>query len=321
MSPMTEMITTKLTIPPDVPMVSITGIADELLRLIQDSFSAKISLQGSEISITGSEADREALVTLFSEMAAAIQSGQTLDSAAVRNLMGLTRSAHLSPSSLRQDVILAHKGRVIRPKTEGQKRYVDAVRDHDITFAVGCAGTGKTYLAMALAVAALERKEVDRLIFSRPIVEAGENLGFLPGTLTEKVDPYIRPLYDALFAMMDADRAGGLIERGIIEIAPLAFMRGRTLSSSFIILDEAQNATREQMKMFLTRLGSGSKMVITGDMSQSDLSGGASGLRQALDVLQGIEEIALCRLDGKDVVRNSLVSQIIAAYEAHASKE
>ncbi len=318
---MTEMLTTKLTIPVDVPMVSITGVADELLRLIQDSFSAKISLQGSEISITGTEADREALVTLFSEMVAHIQSGQALNSAAVRNLMGLTRSDSLSPSSLRQDVILTHKGRVIRPKTEGQKRYVDAVRSHDITFAVGCAGTGKTYLAMALAVAALERKEVDRLIFSRPIVEAGENLGFLPGTLTEKVDPYIRPLYDALFAMMDADRAGGLIERGIIEIAPLAFMRGRTLSGSFIILDEAQNATREQMKMFLTRLGSGSKMVITGDMSQSDLTGGASGLRQALEVLQGIEAIALCHLDGKDVVRNSLVSQIIAAYEAHGREE
>ncbi len=317
---MTEASTTKISIPPDVPMVSITGVADEHLRLIQEAFSARISILGNEISITGSEADREATVTLFSEMTAMIRTGEPFDAASVRKLLSLIQTSSLSPHSLREDVILVHRGRAIRPKTQGQKDYIDAVREHDITFAVGCAGTGKTYLAMALAVTALERKQVDRLILSRPIVEAGENLGFLPGTLTEKVDPYIRPLYDSLFAMMDAEKAQSLIDRGVIEIAPLAFMRGRTLNQSFIILDEAQNATREQMKMFLTRLGSASKMVITGDMTQSDLSGGASGLADAMDVVSGIKEIAIAQLGERDVVRNSLVSQIIAAYEAAAKK-
>lgn len=311
---------TSITIPADVPMALLTGSADELLRIVQDAFDATISVKGDEVRINGSAAEREACVTFFMEASAYIQGGGVPDARYVREALSLTKQDHLSPKGLREDILLAHRGRAIRPKTEGQKAYADAIRDNVITFGIGPAGTGKTYLAMALAISALERREVSRIVLSRPIVEAGENLGFLPGTLTEKVDPYIRPLYDALFQMMDADRAASLIERGIIEIAPLAFMRGRTLAESFIILDEAQNATREQMKMALTRLGDASKMVVTGDATQSDLPGGAAGLKEALSVLEGIEDIAIVQLKGKDVVRNSLVSQIIAAYEAHAER-
>ena len=212
-------------------------------------------------------------------------------------------------------MLLSYRGRAIRPKTAGQKHYVDAIRNNTVTFAVGPAGTGKTYLAMAMAVAALKRKEVGRIVLSRPIVEAGENLGFLPGTLFEKVDPYIRPLYDALYSMFDMEKASSLIEAGVIEIAPLAFMRGRTLNDAFIILDEAQNTTPEQMKMALTRLGNGAKIVVTGDVSQIDLPRGTSGLVQVRSILEGIEDIAFCDLTGKDVVRHSLVATIVAAYE------
>ena len=220
-----------------------------------------------------------------------------------------------APAALRDDVLLSYRGRAIRPKTAGQKHYVDAIRNNTVTFAVGPAGTGKTYLAMAMAVAALKRKEVGRIVLSRPIVEAGENLGFLPGTLFEKVDPYIRPLYDALYSMFDMEKASSLIEAGVIEIAPLAFMRGRTLNDAFIILDEAQNTTPEQMKMALTRLGNGAKIVVTGDVSQIDLPRGTSGLVQVRSILEGIEDIAFCDLTGKDVVRHSLVATIVAAYE------
>ena len=208
----------------------------------------------------------------------------------------------------------------VRPKTAGQKRYVDAIRANTITFGVGPAGTGKTYLAMAMAVAALKRKEVGRIILTRPVVEAGENLGFLPGTLEEKIDPYIRPLYDALFDMTDMERARSLIEDGVIEIAPLAFMRGRTLNDSFIILDEAQNTTSEQMKMFLTRLGFGSKMVVTGDATQTDLPAGKSGFVSVRRILEGIDDIAFCDFTGADVVRHSLVAAIVSAYDRAAGK-
>ena len=225
-----------------------------------------------------------------------------------------------SPQALREDILLTYRGRAIRPKTAGQKRYVDAIREHTITFGIGPAGTGKTYLAMAMAVAALKRKEVGRIILTRPVVEAGESLGFLPGTLTEKVDPYIRPLYDALFDMTDMERATQLIESGVIEIAPLAFMRGRTLNDSFIILDEAQNTTPEQMKMFLTRLGFGSKMVVTGDVTQLDLPRGISGLKGVRGILEGIDDIAFCDFTGKDVVRHSLVAAIVSAYDEATRK-
>ena len=219
---------------------------------------------------------------------------------------------------MREDILLTYRGRAIRPKTAGQKRYVDAIRENTVTFGIGPAGTGKTYLAMAMAVAALKRKEVNRIILTRPVVEAGKNLGFLPGTLTEKVDPYIRPLYDALFDMTDMERARELIEGGVIEIAPLAFMRGRTFNDSFIILDEAQNTTPEQMKMFLTRLGFNSKMVITGDVTQVDLPHGYSGLKGVRRILEGVEDIAFRDLTGRDVVRHNLVARIVEAYERAA---
>ncbi len=307
--------------PEGVRMPSLVGCGDAWLKICQDALSARIAIQGDEIRISGTDPEREMAVTVMSALISELEHGVELEEKAVRRILAQARQADLSPKALKDDVVLAHKGRAIRPKTVGQKTYVDALRSSTITFCIGPAGTGKTYLAMAYAVAALDRREVSRLILSRPIVEAGESLGFLPGTLTEKVDPYIRPLYDALFQMMDPERATSLIDRGGIEIVPLAFMRGRTLSDSFIILDEAQNATPEQMKMFLTRLGDSSQMVITGDMSQSDLPKGSVGLSEALQVLQGIDDISQVRLEGKDVVRSSLVSQIIEAYERKVKGE
>ena len=232
----------------------------------------------------------------------------------------MLREDAYAPKELLDDVVLTHKGKAVRPKTAGQKRYLDAIRSHTITFGLGPAGTGKTFLAMAMAVAALRRKEVGRIVLTRPVVEAGESLGFLPGTLEEKINPYIRPLYDALYAMMDAGEVDALLELGTIEIAPLAFMRGRTLSDAFVILDEAQNATPEQMKMFLTRLGFGSTFVITGDASQTDLPGGASSLGAVRHILDGIDDIAFVELKGSDVVRHNLVAKIVAAYEAAATR-
>jgi phosphate starvation-inducible PhoH-like protein len=222
-----------------------------------------------------------------------------------------------SPTSVFNDVLLVHRGKTIRPKTAGQKRYVDAIRKNTVTFGIGPAGTGKTYLAMAMAVDALKKKEVGRIILTRPAVEAGEKLGFLPGTLYEKVDPYLRPLYDALFDMMDIERSTMLTEKGVIEVAPLAFMRGRTLNDSFIILDEAQNTTPEQMKMFLTRLGFGSKVVVTGDVTQIDLIGALSGLKEVRKILTEVTDVAFVELTSKDVVRHRLVQRIVTAYATY----
>ena len=293
---------------------NLLGPNDESLRFIQDSFQARITVRGSQIEIEGSPIEVDSITTLISDMLADIDQGVEPDVESIKRSLALLHEGEYAPKELHDDVVLSYKGRVIRPKTPMQKEYLDYIRTKTITFGMGPAGTGKTYLAMAMAVAALNRKEVGRILLTRPVVEAGENLGFLPGTLTEKIDPYIRPLYDALFDMMDPVRANKLLAEGVIEIAPLAFMRGRTLNDSFIILDEAQNTTSQQMKMFITRLGMGSKMVITGDMTQTDLPKGISGLQTVRQVLEGIDEIGFIEFQTRDVVRNSLVSKIIAAY-------
>lgn len=317
---MTDSMQTTLTAPDGVDMALVVGEADELLHLMEESFDARITVRGNEVSLAGDAIEVQQLTALLTDLFRTIETREAPDAVHVRHAIELLRRAEFAPSALRDDVLLAYRGRAIRPKTAGQKHYVDAMRGNTVTFAIGPAGTGKTYLAMAMAVAALKRKEVGRIVLSRPIVEAGENLGFLPGTLFEKVDPYIRPLYDALYSMFDMEKAASLIEAGVIEIAPLAFMRGRTLNDAFIILDEAQNTTPEQMKMALTRLGFGSKIVVTGDVSQIDLPRGESGLVQVRSVLEGIDDIAFCDLTGKDVVRHSLVATIVAAYERAARK-
>lgn len=317
---MTDTIQTTFTLPYDIDAALLTGASDELLREVENSFDAHLLLRGDVFTIEGDEVEVRQITALLTELIGLLKGGEMLDVGVVRRTIQTIRQAQFAPQTLREDVILSHHGTTVRPQTVGQKRYVDAIRAHTITFAIGPAGTGKTYLAVALALAALNRREVGRVVLTRPIVEAGENLGFLPGTLTEKVDPYIRPLYDALYCMADFERVNQMVEDGVIEIAPLAFMRGRTLNESFIILDEAQNTTYEQMKMFLTRLGMGSKIVVTGDVSQIDLPRGTSGLMSVEKVLEGIEDIAFCRLTGKDVVRHSLVAEIIAAYDRAEGK-
>ncbi len=312
---MTDLMQTTLAAPPSVDMACVVGAHDEILHQMEEAFDARITVRGDTVALAGDPIEVQQLTALLTDLFRQAESGQAPDVDSVRHSIELLRHAEFAPSALRDDVLLSYRGRAIRPKTAGQKHYVDAIRDHTVTFAIGPAGTGKTYLAMAMAVAALKRKEVGRIVLSRPIVEAGESLGFLPGTLFEKVDPYIRPLYDALYSMFDMERANALIETGVIEVAPLAFMRGRTLNDAFIILDEAQNTTPEQMKMALTRLGFGSKIVVTGDISQIDLPRGQSGLVQVRSILEGIDDIAFCDLSGKDVVRHSLVATIVAAYE------
>lgn len=310
----------ELSVSDNADMLMVVGESDGNIRLLQESFNARITTRGNVISIVGDDVEVQMVSSILIDMIRRVESGERLVKDEIKRSIELVRSEEMAPSALRDDVILTFKGQSIRPKTSGQKGYVDSIRKNTITFGIGPAGTGKTYLAMALAISALRRQEVGRIVLSRPIVEAGENLGFLPGTLTEKVDPYIRPLYDALFSMVDAERATAMLENGTIEIAPLAFMRGRTLNDSFIILDEAQNTTPEQMKMFLTRLGFGSKMVVTGDMTQSDIRSSASGLRQVRAILKSIDDIEFCELGGADVIRNSLVREIISAYEAYALK-
>jgi phosphate starvation-inducible protein PhoH and related proteins len=297
-------------------MVSLLGTRDELLRLVEDAFDVDILVRGSEITISGPEQEAGRVTHLFSELVKILDTGQTLDRASVAQTIGIVKdAAHPSPSEVLSDQALTHRGRSIRPKTVGQKRYLDAIRSNTVTFGIGPAGTGKTYLAMAMAVLALKRKDVNRIILTRPAVEAGERLGYLPGTLYEKIDPYLRPLFDALYDMMDADHIATQMERGTIEVAPLAYMRGRTLNDSFIVLDEAQNTTPEQMKMFLTRLGFGSRVVVTGDITQIDLpQNRRSGLLVVRDILTGIDGVAFCELDARDVVRHRIVQEIVEAY-------
>lgn len=315
MASMTDKTQITLTAPASVDLALVVGPADSTLRVVESAFEASITVRGDSIILAGDQSEVQSLTALFSDFIKIAERCEEVTPEYAMRSIELLRSAEFSPQALREDILLTFRGRAIRPKTAGQKRYVDAIRSHTITFGLGPAGTGKTYLAMAMAVAALKRKEVGRIILTRPIVEAGENLGFLPGTINEKVDPYIRPLYDALFDMTDMERANDLIDSGVIEIAPLAFMRGRTLNDSFIILDEAQNTTPEQMKMFLTRLGFNSKMVVTGDLTQRDLPGSRSGLADAERVLGDIDDVSFCRLSEKDVVRHSLVAAIVAAYD------
>ena len=288
---MTDKTQITLTAPASVDLALVVGPADSTLRVVESAFEASITVRGDSIILAGDQSEVQSLTALFSDFIKVAERCEEVTPEYALRSIELLRSAEFSPQALREDILLTFRGRAIRPKTAGQKRYVDAIRSHTITFGLGPAGTGKTYLAMAMAVAALKRKEVGRIILTRPIVEAGENLGFLPGTINEKVDPYIRPLYDALFDMTDMERANDLIDSGVIEIAPLAFMRGRTLNDSFIILDEAQNTTPEQMKMFLTRLGFNSKMVVTGDLTQRDLPGSRSGLADAERVLGDIDDV------------------------------
>jgi len=312
---------TTIIVPASQPMVALLGTRDEFLRLVENAFpSADILARGNEITVTGTPEDVGIIDTLIGDMLSMLRTGQALSAESVERSIGLMRSG-TRPSDVLTGNILSNRGRTIRAKTLNQKRYVDAIDNNTIVFGIGPAGTGKTYLAVAKAVQALQAKRINRIVLTRPAVEAGERLGFLPGTLSEKIDPYLRPLYDALHDMIDPDSIPRLITSGTIEIAPLAYMRGRTLNDSFIILDEAQNTTAEQMKMFLTRLGFGSTMVVTGDITQVDLPGGAtSGLRVVSEILEGIEDVAFSRLTSHDVVRHKLVGRIVEAYEQHDAK-
>jgi phosphate starvation-inducible PhoH-like protein len=307
----------RLVAPADLSMVDVLGEGDHLLKLIEDQFESDITVRGNEITISGDGAEAQAVSALFTELFGMVKEREPLTPDSIDRAIDMLKRGECSPSTVFSDVILTHRGKTIRPKTAGQKRYVDAIRVNTVTFGIGPAGTGKTYLAMAMAVDALRKKEVGRIILTRPAVEAGEKLGYLPGTLYEKVDPYLRPLYDALFDMMDIEKSTSLTERGVIEVAPLAFMRGRTLNDSFVILDEAQNTSPEQMKMFLTRLGFGSKVVITGDVTQIDLPAGASGLKQVRDILGEVDDVAFVELQPRDVVRHRLVQRIVTAYHAY----
>jgi len=296
-------------------MVNLFGGRDELLRLIEQGFESTILVRGNEITITGESQEAERVARLFEELIELLGRGHVLTADSVDRSIDMIKNGTERPSQVLSESVLATKARSIRPKSVGQKRYVDAIRSNTLVFGIGPAGTGKTYLAVAAAIHALKEKQVQRIILTRPAVEAGERLGFLPGDIAAKVDPYLKPLTDALYEMLEPETSTRAVERGIVEVAPLAFMRGRTLNDSFIILDEAQNTTAEQMKMFLTRLGFGSKAVITGDVTQIDLPRGqTSGLTQIQGILGDIEGVEFCHLDSRDVVRHKIVQQIVEAY-------
>jgi phosphate starvation-inducible PhoH-like protein len=298
-----------------VAMVRLLGPQDRLLATIEKQYPlVDVLVRGNLITLSGEATQVRAARVLVDELIHLVRDGVDLGPTEVSSSARILDNKQGSPAELLSQAILTARGKSIRPKTLGQKQYVDAIDANTIVFGIGPAGTGKTYLAMAKAVQALQRKEVERIILSRPAIEAGERLGFLPGTLTDKIDPYLRPLYDALNEMMDPDLVPKLLASGTVEVAPLAYMRGRTLNNSFIVLDEAQNTTPEQMKMFLTRLGFGSKMVVTGDVTQVDLPAGASGLQLVTHVLSSIDDIHFARLTSADVVRHSLVGRIVDAY-------
>jgi phosphate starvation-inducible protein PhoH and related proteins len=310
----------KILVPGNHLMVGLLGQRDELLRLVEASFPVEIHVRGNEITVTGDEIEAERVGRLFEEMVILLEQGHSLDREGVGRSIEMLKADQRPTDVFTTEVLRGRK--TVRPKTAGQKAYVDAVREHTLTFCIGPAGTGKSYLAVALAVQALQAKQTNRIILTRPAVEAGERLGFLPGDILAKVDPYLRPLYDALYDMLEPEVVTRLMDRGVIEVAPLAFMRGRTLNDSFIILDEAQNTTPEQMKMFLTRLGFGSQIVVTGDVTQIDLpeGRGRSGLLVVRDILDGIDGVAFVELGSGDVVRHRIVQDIVDAYERNDSR-
>ncbi|MFQ5829709.1 MAG: PhoH family protein [Candidatus Methylomirabilia bacterium] len=316
-------VTRRLLLPSDADLLSLLGRNDAHLRALESQLGLRVVARGSEISLTGEERQVEKAERLLIQMQELVRAGVPIHSSEFRaGLRIVADDDQADVKSIFLDAIaVPSRKRQVIPKSPNQKRYLDAIRTHDLVFAIGPAGTGKSYLAVAMAVSALIKREVERIILTRPAVEAGEHLGFLPGDLYEKVHPYLRPLYDALYDMLEADRVSSLIEKGAIEVAPLAYMRGRTLNDAFIILDEAQNTTSEQMKMSLTRLGFNSKMVITGDITQVDLpTNRVSGLIEIQSVLRGIEGIRFVYFTEKDVVRHELVSAIIRAYEQHGGQ-
>ncbi len=306
-------------VPNSIDMVSLLGPGDEHLRLLERAFDAELHVRGNRITMQGDPGEVALAERLLDELVTILRTGQGVSTETVERVLSMLRAETTErPADVLSLNILSNRGRSIRPKTLNQKRYVDSIDKHTITFGIGPAGTGKTYLAMAKAVQALQAKNVNRIILTRPAVEAGERLGFLPGTLSEKIDPYLRPLYDALHDMIDPESIPKLLAAGTIEVAPLAYMRGRTLNDAFVILDEAQNTTPEQMKMFLTRLGFGSKIVVTGDVTQIDLPGSTrSGLKVVENILTGVEDVVFNRLTAHDVVRHKLVGRIVAAYEEY----
>ena len=305
----------KLHVPGNHLMAGLLGERDQYLRAVEDAFDATVHVRGNEISIDGAEADGAAKV--LEELVLILQGGQTLESTAVLRAIEMVQ-ANVRPSEVLTDrVLTTQRGKAVRPKTAGQKRYLDAIRKNIVTFGIGPAGTGKSWLAVACAVRALQNKEVERILLTRPAVEAGERLGYLPGDLMSKVDPYLRPLYDALHDMVGSEGSAKLFERNVVEVAPLAFMRGRTLNDAFIILDEAQNTTPEQMMMFLTRIGFNSQAVITGDQTQVDVAGGRSGLLDLERILGEIDGLGFVRLTSGDVVRHRIVQDIVDAYARH----
>ena len=299
-------------------MALLFGALDENVETVQQRTGARIRAMGTEITVTGTQEQADLAATVLEKLIATLRKGEKIDKSRINYAVELAKEGQADQiDAIMQDVVaVTARGRQVRCKTLGQRKYVKAVKENTVTFAVGPAGTGKTYLAMAMAVVAFKNKEVERIILTRPAVEAGEKLGFLPGDLQNKVDPYLRPLYDALYDLMGVENFQKYVERGVIEVAPLAYMRGRTLNDSYIILDEAQNTTCEQMKMFLTRFGENSRVIVTGDLTQVDLPAGKkSGLKDAIEVLQGVEGIAICTLTHRDVVRHSLVQALVKAYE------